>query len=307
LDEKKADSLSVAETLKPDLIVLDRKKVDNRYPESEKSRPVEPPDRKKPDTIKYLSQPKILPEKTIPIVVDQQIRQILAEAGLQGVGLSRLCRHPDLDRQTVRAVVLYARVHQLGPGYIYQHLLDHEPIDDLFLTLAQLDDALIEDFQRVAAALQRGTLSPEFEAIAAEAENWPLFVRFAAAVYGLDPAALAALQRRDQRRQIEVAAPADSELEALWDDVLDHLSYQMIRTAFDAWLRSTRLIGLTDNHFIVAVKNGAAYQWLQYRLAPVIRRAIKQVVGCEAVLEFQIISPGQYLTFPAAIPLQMAG
>jgi hypothetical protein len=304
---KKDDSLCETEPLRPDLIVLDRKKADNHHPESEKSRPVEPSDRKKPDTIKYLNQPKILPEKIIPIVVDQPIRQILAEAGLQGVGLSRLCRQPDLDQPTVRAVVLYARVHQLGPGYIYQHLLDHEPIDALFLTLAHLDDPLIEDFQRAAAALQRGMLSPEFEAIAADAENWSLFVRFVAAVYDLDPAALAALQRRDHRRPVEVPEPTDPELAALWDDVLDHLSYQMIRTAFDAWLRSTRLIDLRDNHFIVAVKNGAAYQWLQHRLAPVIRRAIKQVVGCEAVLEFQIVSPGQPLTFPAAVPLPLAG
>jgi hypothetical protein len=91
---KKDDSLCETEPLRPDLIVLDRKKADNHHPESEKSRPVEPSDRKKVDTIKYLTQPKILPEKIIPIVVDQPIRQILAEAGLQGVGLSRLCRQP---------------------------------------------------------------------------------------------------------------------------------------------------------------------------------------------------------------------
>jgi hypothetical protein len=202
-------------------------------------------------------------------------------------------------------VVLFARANQLGPGYFYQHLMDDAPAPAMFLALAALDDAQLANFQRAAVELQGGVVSAEFEALLPE--EWPLFVRFAAEVYDLDAALLTAAKRGVDRRSAEGTIQPASELEILWRDILDVLQYQMPRAVFDTWLRSTRLIALSDHCFTISVKSSAAYQWLVNRLAAVIRRAIKQVVGYEAVLEFRVALSGQSWGLPTAGALRLAG
>lgn len=64
----------------------------------------------------------------------KEIRSILVSGGLTSGGLQHLCqKSPPLDPGRVRAVLLYAEAHNLGPGYIFRCLDSDAPIDELYL------------------------------------------------------------------------------------------------------------------------------------------------------------------------------
>lgn len=75
------------------------------------------------------------------------------------------------------------------------------------------------------------------------------------------------------RQESEVAA-ADS---ALWRDVLDELSLQMTQATFNSWLRDAQLLAREGDHFVVAVRDDAARDWLQHRLQEPIVRTLRTI------------------------------
>jgi hypothetical protein len=69
--------------------------------------------------------------------------------------------------------------------------------------------------------------------------------------------------------------------ETLWTDVLGRLYTQMTRATFDTLLKTTRLTARDGRRFTIAAKTPFAIEWLENRLAPLIKRAIASVTGEE--------------------------
>jgi hypothetical protein len=92
----------------------------------------------------------------------------------------------------------------------------------------------------------------------------------------------------DQRQESEVAS-ADN---ALWREVLDELSLQMTQATFNSWLRDAHLVAREGDHFVVAVRDEAARDWLQHRLQEPIVRTLRTIAQ----------EPGIAVRFVAAPP-----
>ena len=67
---------------------------------------------------------------------------------------------------------------------------------------------------------------------------------------------------------------ADSELDAIWRDVLDRLRGQMLHATFDRYLQGSRLVSLDDGVATVQPPDALAGPWLESQLRPVIERAV---------------------------------
>ncbi len=224
-----------------------------------------------------------------------ELKQLLSNAGLSGVGLNKLCdRVPPLEPQRVKAVILYAEANNLNPGYVYRHLEnDSNSIDPLFLQVAALDDATLALFRPAVSELKiKGTLLPDIQTPIPE-DLVNLFAQFAQAFTGVEPSVVRAalyhnsavepdeeiLQPFDYspaRPPISFAKPHSpkSDLDMLWDQVLDQLQLQMTRETFASWLQDTRLIARDGLRFTIAVKNAFAKDWLGNRLFTTIQRTL---------------------------------
>jgi len=70
----------------------------------------------------------------------------------------------------------------------------------------------------------------------------------------------------------------------LWQAALGELELQMTRATFDTWLRDTHCIGMENGDtLVVGVKNGYAVEWLENRLAPIIRRTLHRLTQREEI------------------------
>jgi len=78
--------------------------------------------------------------------------------------------------------------------------------------------------------------------------------------------------------QEETAGPVDPN-ERLWTEVLGQLYHQMTRATFDTLLKTTQLAARDGLRFTVATKTPFAVEWLENRLASLIKRAIAAVTG----------------------------
>ncbi|HWV35654.1 MAG TPA: chromosomal replication initiator protein DnaA, partial [Thermomicrobiales bacterium] len=89
----------------------------------------------------------------------------------------------------------------------------------------------------------------------------------------------------------------------LWQTVLGELERQVSRSAFDNWLRQTRLADVVDDVAIVNAPNAFSASTLQGRYASRVERALSDVVGRRISVEFSVDhdmtqTPGR----PAAAP-----
>ncbi|MCP4372141.1 MAG: hypothetical protein GY797_29080, partial [Deltaproteobacteria bacterium] len=157
--------------------------------ESEKSSEHAPLNQKKVPTFKYSKESVSIVNKeqegieqnSIVVNAKVSIKELLSIAGLSGMGLSKLCdRQPPLDRQQVKAVILYAEANELGPGYIYNHLEQNGcVVDEEFLQFAALGDEGLALFQEAVRELKiNGTLVAEIRTPIPESA-FDLFARFA--------------------------------------------------------------------------------------------------------------------------------
>ena len=73
----------------------------------------------------------------------------------------------------------------------------------------------------------------------------------------------------------------------LWTKILSELQLQMTRAPFDKWLRGSTCLGYTndDTALLVRVNNPLALDWLNTKLRPVVKKAVKYVA--ERPLEVQ--------------------
>ncbi|GIK40416.1 MAG: hypothetical protein BroJett011_42490 [Chloroflexota bacterium] len=294
--------------------------------ESDKTRHNLPANRTKHDMTPQRIGQNVTHESTLKdsvlFVVDQKsmrtsssIEDLLHKAGLSGGGLKRLCdRNPPLDQRQVRAVLLYAEANQLGPGYIYNHLDQNIPVDELFLRFADLNTEILTAFQQAVKELRvnGGRVPSEIFALI-PGEHLGLFAQFAEVFVGVkaelviqmfhhgqmtaDPPELADTtpslgderaeaaatislpQPPDQPEPAAVAALESDDLERLWCRVLEQLQSQMTRATFDTWIKDTRLIGWDGTKFTIAVKSQYALDWLKNRLAKTIERTLRLMMS----------------------------
>lgn len=70
-----------------------------------------------------------------------------------------------------------------------------------------------------------------------------------------------------------------SALDGLWHAVLDALRPQMTKATFNNWLAGSYIVEASSTPFfwVVGVRNEFAWEWLTYRLYPVIERAVATV------------------------------
>ena len=198
-----------------------RKKVPVTDIESEKSSGHTPSNRKKVPPCKYYKESVLIIDKdheinTIQnndVVVDKsknKIKSLLSNAGLSGMGLSKLCnKDRPLTLPQVQAALLYAEANNLGPGYIYRHLNhDDITIDDLFMKFAMLDDETLASFREAVNELKiNGTFTTEIQTPIPEAQS-DLFAKFAETFAGIEASRVISILRhsRHLKEQISLAS-----------------------------------------------------------------------------------------------------
>lgn len=74
----------------------------------------------------------------------------------------------------------------------------------------------------------------------------------------------------------------------LWQTVLTELESQISRSAFDNWLRQTRLAGVVDDVAIIHAPNAFSASTLQGRYASRVQRALSDVIGRRIDVEFTV-------------------
>ncbi len=246
------------------------------------------------DSVPYVNirQDDLIQNNDIVIYHDQEnLKALLANAGLSGSGLNKLCKkNPPFNLQMVKAVILYAEANNLKPGYIYRHLDEDAVVDELFLQFAALDDEILAIFKQAVSELKvKGPLMPDIRTPIPE-NLIELFTQFAQAFAGAEPAIVAATLRRDRAIEIDGESAdtqpsglntfvSHSELDLLWNQVLEQLQLQMTRGTFDSWLKDTRLIAREGLRFRIGVKNAFAKDWLENRLFTTIQRTLANWIG----------------------------
>lgn len=212
------------------------------------------------------------------------LKEMLIAAGLTGRGLDNLLNQSaSPDPIKTRAVILYAQVKNLGPGYIYRCLESDAPVDDLFLQIAALDEETLSLFWQATSELKaNGGLSLTLPT-PIPAEWVDLFIQFAEVFAGLEAGYVAALFHPGRVSSPVIDLPpgekaAGDELALFWEQVLNHLRSQMTRDTFDTWLKGTRLVARDGSHFTVAVKSIFAKDWLENRLFVIIQRTLANLL-----------------------------
>ncbi len=75
-------------------------------------------------------------------------------------------------------------------------------------------------------------------------------------------------------------------LDELWIEALTRLEAEMPKSSFNAWMRATKPIGVYNNVFYVAIRNGFAREWVQARYAIDMGRIIAHMTGKHYDLRF---------------------
>jgi chromosomal replication initiation ATPase DnaA len=67
----------------------------------------------------------------------------------------------------------------------------------------------------------------------------------------------------------------------------------MTKAIFSTWLKNTRLVGVADQKYTIAVESKRAKEWLEHRLKRTVARAISQVVGEDDIQVEFVVNPDQ--------------
>ena len=77
-----------------------------------------------------------------------------------------------------------------------------------------------------------------------------------------------------------------------WQATLGELQLQMTKATFDTWLKATYVVAYEDGTFIIATHNAYAKDWLEHKLAPVIKRTLGRIMGRSVELKFVVRTKG---------------
>jgi len=73
-----------------------------------------------------------------------------------------------------------------------------------------------------------------------------------------------------------------------WAAALGELQLQMTQATFETWLQDSKLVKYEDGTFVIAVKNGYAKEWLEYRLLATIKRTLARQVHRTVDVKFVV-------------------
>ncbi len=241
---------------------------------------------------------KIIQEQQVPPVVAAQstgLETLMNDLLIQEPVRSRLLANPDLTVSKMGAWYLYAETQPglFDPrGYMINRLLANDSPPSEFLAFAGLDDVSWQLFENSIRLLKSG--QPLVEEI--PPAQMEIFMNWAN-VYGQadqdEIQRLLSLSRRTASKDTISSTPGFAESEKatdplleegrrLWQIGLEQLQLQMTRETFDTWLRQTEVLEYDDHLFVIDAKNSYAKEWLENRLARVIKSTLTGVVG-EAV------------------------
>jgi chromosomal replication initiator protein len=82
-----------------------------------------------------------------------------------------------------------------------------------------------------------------------------------------------------------------ADVQKQWQATLGEVQLQMTRATFDTWLRGSQVVAYDEGTFTVYVRHAYAVDWLQNRLLPVIKRALKRHAGPDAEVRFTAQAP----------------
>jgi len=82
-----------------------------------------------------------------------------------------------------------------------------------------------------------------------------------------------------------------ADVQKQWQATLGEVQLQMTRATFDTWLRGSQVVAYDEGTFTVYVRHAYAVDWLQNRLLPVIKRALRRHAGPEADVRFTAQAP----------------
>jgi len=105
----------------------------------------------------------------------------------------------------------------------------------------------------------------------------------------LKPVANAAPEPANERLAVMVSDGYTAQ--RAWNAAFQQLELQLDRASFDTWLRSARLLDYGADGFVVGVHNSYARDMLQHRFYRNVARVLRDVVGREASVRFEVIEP----------------
>jgi hypothetical protein len=80
-----------------------------------------------------------------------------------------------------------------------------------------------------------------------------------------------------------------TDLAVLWAQALDRLRGQMLALTFEAYLRDTRLVSISDGCWTIAAPYAYIRDWLQSRFTVVVRQAAHALAGRPVDVEFVVL------------------
>jgi len=79
--------------------------------------------------------------------------------------------------------------------------------------------------------------------------------------------------------------------EQVWQTALGELQLKVTRATFETWVKDTRVLSYQDGEFSIGVHSAFAKDWLENRLASLIKRTLSRIMGRSAEVSFVVWSP----------------
>ena len=77
----------------------------------------------------------------------------------------------------------------------------------------------------------------------------------------------------------------------IWDAVLDLLSAEVSRPAFETWLSESNGAAYAEGIFVIGSANSFASEMLRNRMHPLIEKAVRDVTQAEVIIEYAVVAP----------------
>jgi len=103
-----------------------------------------------------------------------------------------------------------------------------------------------------------------------------------------DMAVMTALDvtRMNEANEPPAPAPESPPPDPLWQEVKERLQMQMTQATFDSCVRSTELVNMEGNQWVIQCESTFAQEWLVNRLNGTLTRTANSVAGQEVTLQF---------------------
>ena len=94
--------------------------------------------------------------------------------------------------------------------------------------------------------------------------------------------------RMNEAHEPAAPAPESPPPDPLWQEVKERLQMQMTQATFDSCVRSTELVSMEGNQWLIQCDSTSAQDWLENRLNGTLTRTANSVAGQEVTLQFTV-------------------